>query len=65
MDTLEVKLYADQSTESFIRDLVIDEDFAYIEEEYKLRFEEEQVPPSEHFVTATYFPATTCPGDAR
>lgn len=63
LDTLVVELYETDQTESLIRELIIDEDFTYVEEDNLLRFVEEQVPPSEHYVTARYFPLTICPGD--
>jgi hypothetical protein len=62
LGTMVVKLYENDSTESFVRELIIDEDFAYVADGNLLRFVEEQVPPSEQYVTATYFPATLCPG---
>ncbi|TNE89902.1 MAG: lamin tail domain-containing protein [Deltaproteobacteria bacterium] len=62
LETLTVELYETDATDSLIRELVIDEDFTYVEEDNILRFVEEQVPPSEHYVTARYFPLPTCPG---
>ena len=38
----------------FVRDLVRDVDFAYVAEGNHLLFTEEQVPPSEHYVTVGY-----------
>ena len=52
--TLEVELYQDEDNESFVRALEIDVDFAYQIEGNLLRFENEQVPPSNHFVVARY-----------
>ena len=63
IDTLTVELYAGDTNDSLVRELARDIDFTWVEEDNLLRFVEEQVPPSEHYVTASYFPATTCPGD--
>ncbi len=66
VDTLTVKLYADESTESFVRDLIPGEDFTYEAPCKRLIFTEDQVPPSEHYVVATYsaLPPGQVPPDA-
>jgi hypothetical protein len=59
IDTLEVKLFEDSETESFVRDLVIDVDFTYHAEGNYLYFTEAQVPPPRYYVTAKYRPLAT------
>jgi hypothetical protein len=54
LSTLEVKLYADENDDSFVRDLVRDTDFEYVIEGNYLYFSEGQVPPSEYSVTVRY-----------
>ena len=54
LDTLEVSLYADPSDDSKIRDLTIDVDFTYVEEDNTLLFEGDQVPASQQFILAEY-----------
>ena len=54
LETLEVKLYASDDDESLVRELVADVDYSYVAEGNVLRFEEEQVPPSEYWITAEY-----------
>ena len=54
LDTLVVELYETDSADSFVRELERDVDFTYRSEGNLLRFEEEQVPPSEWYVIAEY-----------
>lgn len=54
LDTLVVKLYEDDTDESFVSDLTRDVDYAYVSEGNRIRFEEQQVPPSEYFIVAEY-----------
>jgi len=54
LNTLAVKLYESASTASFVRELVRDVDFTYDCAGNKLVFVEEQVPPSEWYITVTY-----------
>ena len=56
LDTLKVKLYEDDDEDSFVRDLVMGEDFEYVPDGNLLKFDEEQIPPPEFYVTATYTP---------
>jgi hypothetical protein len=53
-ETLVVKLYADQSDESYIRDLVKDEEWTYVPQNNAIRFEPDQVPPSQTVIVAEY-----------
>jgi hypothetical protein len=54
LDTLKVGLYETNDESSKIRDLVLDVDFAYVEERNSIRFEYEQVPESEQYVQVEY-----------
>jgi hypothetical protein len=54
LETLVVGLYEDETDESLIRELVRDVDFSYVAEGNLIRFEEEQVPPSEYYIVAEY-----------
>ena len=53
-ETLVVKLYEDQSDESYIRDLVKDEEWTYVPQNNAIRFEPSQVPPSQTVIVAEY-----------
>ena len=53
-ETLVVKLYDDQTEESFIRDLVRDEEWTYVATRNAIRFEPDQVPASETVVVVEY-----------
>lgn len=53
-DTLVVKLYESQSEDSFIRDLVREEEWTYVASRNAIRFEPDQVPPSETVIVAEY-----------
>ena len=59
LETLVVRLYSDETEESFIQDLLIDVDFEYVQDGNYLVFREEQVPPSEYYITAEYEPLPT------
>ena len=52
--TLAVSLYADQTDDSFIRDLTIDEDYTYHQDENAIRFVQGQVPESETWILIEY-----------
>jgi hypothetical protein len=54
LETLVVKLYETDDEASLVRELVADVDYTYVAEGNLLRFEEEQVPPSEYWITAEY-----------
>lgn len=54
LETLEVSLYADRDEASWIRDLTIDVDFTYVEENNAIRFEYDQIPDSQQYVLAEY-----------
>lgn len=56
VETLEVGLYEDRTDESFVRELIIDEDFVFDVEENALVFNEDQVPPPEYYIVAEYRP---------
>jgi hypothetical protein len=56
LESLEVSLYEDRSEDSWIRDLVLGEDFEYVEEDNALLFDQDQVPPPQTFVVAEYRP---------
>lgn len=53
-ETFKVELYESKDADSKLQDLTIDVDFTYIEETNTLHFENEQVPPSQHVIVATY-----------
>ncbi len=59
LDPLEVKLYEDNTAESFVRELINGTDFTYVEEGNYLYFNEDQVPPPRYYVTVTYRPLST------
>lgn len=75
LETLVVKLYDDEADEAprdeveahLVRVLERDVDFTYVFERNVLRFEAEQVPPSEYIVTAEYdlLPAGQRPGEGE
>jgi len=52
--TLSVRLYAEESEESFIKELVQDQDYTYILERNSLLFEIESLPPSEAYIVVEY-----------
>jgi len=54
LDTLEVGLYAAENEDEKVRDLIIGTDFTYVADGNYLHFEEDQIPPSEHYVVAKY-----------
>lgn len=53
-ETLVVKLYEDQSDESYIRDLEKDVEWTYVPQNNAIRFEPDQVPPSQTVIVAEY-----------
>jgi len=59
LDTLEVKEYEDPDEEGLIRELILDEDFTYDPEQNAIVFDEDQIPPAEHYITARYRPLAT------
>jgi len=52
--TIEVALYEDADETSFVRDLVVAEDYTYVRERNSIRFEEDQVPPPSWYFTVSY-----------
>lgn len=52
--TLVVTLYADQTDESLIGELVRGEDYSFVPARNAIRFEPSQVPPSEAYIVAEY-----------
>ena len=64
LSTLQVSLFADDTHDSKIRDLVIDVDFTYVADGNSLRFEREQVPPAEQWIVAEYENAPSSAGGA-
>lgn len=56
LDSLVVDLYEDADKESLVRQLEIDVDFTYDPAENAIVFTEEQIPPPEYYITATYRP---------
>ena len=59
LDTLVIALYEGESDDSHIRDLLINVDFTYVADGNKIRFEADQVPPSEYFIVAEYVELAT------
>ncbi|MFT7517912.1 MAG: hypothetical protein ACI9MC_000036 [Kiritimatiellia bacterium] len=59
LDTLRVRLYEDSDEASFVRDLNIGTDFEYVPDGNLLKFNEQQIPPPEYYVTASYTPKAT------
>lgn len=53
-ETLVVKLYADETDESLIGELNRGEDYSFVAARNAIRFEPDQVPPSESFILAEY-----------
>ncbi len=53
-NSLVVELYDEPDESGFLGELVRDEDYTYDPEANAIRFEEEQVPPSETWIVATY-----------
>ncbi len=53
-ETLVVKLYAEQSEDSYIRDLEKEVEYSYVPARNAIRFEPNQVPPSETIIVAEY-----------
>ena len=53
-NTIEVALYKDASDDSFVEVLEKDVDYQYISERNSIRFEEEQIPPSQWYVQVRY-----------
>jgi hypothetical protein len=54
LSTLVVSLYEGEDESTLVQELTINIDFSYIADGNKLRFESEQVPPSEYFIVAEY-----------
>ncbi|MDP2314546.1 MAG: lamin tail domain-containing protein [Pseudomonadota bacterium] len=54
LDSLKVSIYADADEASKIRDLTIDVDFTYVEEDNLIRFEYDQVPESQQYILVEY-----------
>ncbi|MDP2310305.1 MAG: lamin tail domain-containing protein [Pseudomonadota bacterium] len=54
LDSLKVSIYADADESSKIRDLTLDVDYSYIEEENLIRFELDQVPESQQYILVEY-----------
>ncbi|MCB9669634.1 MAG: lamin tail domain-containing protein [Alphaproteobacteria bacterium] len=54
LDTLEVRLYADTSEASFVRELLLDVDFTYDVEGNALVFTEDQAPPPSFWLSVSY-----------
>lgn len=54
LGTLEVSLYETAENDSKIRDLTKDIDFTYVTDGNYLHFDEDQVPPSDHYILAEY-----------
>jgi hypothetical protein len=54
LETLTVKLYETDDTDSFVRDLQCGVDFTYVADSNVLHFEEEQLPPSQYIFVAEY-----------
>ncbi|MEE2750237.1 MAG: lamin tail domain-containing protein [Myxococcota bacterium] len=53
-NTLKAALYSDADTESFERELIRGEDYVYLSERNAIRFEEDQIPPSQWYVQVKY-----------
>ena len=53
-ETLVVTLYADQTDESLMGELVRGEDYSFVPARNAIRFEPSQVPPSEAYIVAEY-----------
>ena len=49
-----VTLYADQTDESLIGELIRGEDYSFVAARNAIRFEPSQVPPSEAYIVAEY-----------
>ena len=54
VDTLTVKLYADETDESYVGMLNLGPDYSYDNERNAIVFSAEQVPPSEYYIIAEY-----------
>jgi hypothetical protein len=54
LDTLDVQLYDSDEDKTFLRDLVLDVDYSYIEERNSLHFDYDQLPDSEQYISAAY-----------
>lgn len=54
LDSMRVNLYSGDTEDTLVRELQCGVDFTYVVEGNYLHFEEEQVPPSEHYVVADY-----------
>ena len=54
LETLIVKNYAEESDDSFIKDLIKDEDFRYIPAKNSIVFEVTALPSSESYIVAEY-----------
>lgn len=52
--TIQVSLYADQTEDSFIRELVLDEEYTYHQDVNAIRFVAGQVPVSETWIVVEY-----------
>jgi len=64
LDTLTVSLYSDDSGESLEAVLERDVDYTYNVQCNEIRFEEDQVPPSEWYIVAEYVAFTNPPAEA-
>jgi hypothetical protein len=53
-NTLAVKIYAAESEDSLIEELIQDEDYSYVIERNSIRFEIDALPPSETYIVAEY-----------
>ena len=65
VSTLKVSLYADQTEDSFLKELVKDVDYSYDAEKNVIRFEAEQVPTSETWIVVEYRVLATGASSAR
>ena len=53
-NTLVVKIYAEESEDSLIGELIQDEDYTYVIERNSIRFEIDALPASETYIVAEY-----------
>ena len=51
-----MKLYADETNESLVKELIRGEEYEYVPDGNFIVFREENVPPSEYFIVAQYDP---------
>jgi len=65
LSTLEVALYEDDANDAKVRDLVADVDYHYEPDGNLLRFEADQLPPSEMWITAEYEVLPDSAGEVR